>query len=292
MTKYLPAFVFYSILCVSLTMNIVLMNDDISITRAILLVILAIFVCATTMIYFNSNHKYTDAMAKTDEEYFKSKKAHDIVRLAKDVNSERKPGPIFLICGYSGHDTNMFGMQMCNDRIDPTWKILMAPGDDFDFYPYSMVFYAFGVNVKTRTHEYLKLDGVKFDSFEYVMDKAMFEDPNDQSDLRTIREWYIKIAARERAMDPNCFKDIVYKSIKHNDHPKGVVGHVVMDWRYPNEHKEGTVTIRVHREGVAIPEHESDHHLDDILTRFVFFTGDEQRIKERFPQYKDYVLSD
>lgn len=200
---------------------------------------------------------------------------------------------LFQICGYKRHGKTTLANELCDpQRVIGKWSILHDPSDNvlgelwhFWASPKLVNVHAFASKLKIETHEFLRLKNTSFDTFEHVKETATFADPDDPSIVRTIRQWYIHVS---KQFSRDHWVQLVFDSIQMG----GV--NIISDWRFTKELVEPAITIRVFREGIDIPliDDESEHDLDYYKTRYVFFTGDTEYIKAKFPQYKDYVRSE
>jgi len=104
-----------------------------------------------------------------------------------------------------------------------------------------------------------------------------------------MREWYIDIGTSYRAKNSNYWRDIVYDIISQDSSPGR--SYVISDWFYPNEYKKDVATIRVHDVSVSIPPQTdtTEHLLDLFETDFLFFKGDEEKVRAQFPQYVNHI---
>lgn len=224
---------------------------------------------------------------------------------------------IYAVCGYAGHgkDTLVKDLQQrrlsIQEHNEPLakWKIWSLPDDNmgpihvlFDDCATDIKRYAFADELKRVTHKLIGLKNCPIDAFENVKDSATFVDPLNQEHRHTIRDWYIRVGNGYREYNPlhwtwklHAIMDKDYN--EHFDIPFNFTPIIpfITDWRFGNEliNPDQTITIRLHRALAPIKpktehlETDSEHNLDNVLTRYLFFDGEDPTVF--FPQYKDYV---
>lgn len=200
-----------------------------------------------------------------------------------------------LLIGYrrTGKDT------LCKQLSDPEytpkitdiWRIYRAPNSTQQF------------PIPSRSICRVALaDALKKDVLTSLnMVNANLEDLKDQPllpDGSTFRDLCIAHGARKRAEDIDywCRTALANYTALNRSSDTALC---ITDIRFPNEiqffsHNFFTsiVTIRVYRSAVPIPpvNEPSERSLDKYLTDFILCaSGDEEKMKATFPQYKDYI---
>lgn len=205
---------------------------------------------------------------------------------------------VILICGYrrTGKDTVCASLLHSDGKY--RWRIYKHPSSIhkyFDKSPNSSYF-------RTAFADALKIEA----SAEYGIPITVNDADKDTkqfvhyktNETVSARDIYIEWGAFRRtqnidywckmALDENCAKG----------------GNcVVTDWRFCNESRYANdnfdvTTVRVYRSEVPEPaiDIQSEHDLDDYCTDFLLISdgveGEFEKAVQRFPQYKDYVMSE
>jgi len=200
---------------------------------------------------------------------------------------------ITLICGYTRHGKDTFGKDSETHSEYDKWLIFGTCSSKF-IRPQSIKLVSFAEELKQKTLVFLGLN-LDWKYLEPFKDTLQVADPQNPTDMRVLRAWYIWYGAEKRKED----LDYWCKSALPMDTIKSVA---VTDFRFENEYdytkREFDVnqakshhlqTIRVFRSEVPIPEAsiESEHNLDKFQTDFIAVTSyqDLKIVQQMFPQY-------
>lgn len=202
---------------------------------------------------------------------------------------------IRLICGYRRTGKDTLGHHLITVRGPYSWRIYYNPSSPL-----------FGEKVAFPKPPGIRLSfagAVK----KQVMQKYHFPPDFDMEKYKdaivrpgkTFRDLCIEEASKMKAHDPYYWAKIAFEPFE----TRGLVEVLtVTDWRFPEEYEYAiglaeTVTIRVYRKNVPIPEkrdgEDSEHSLDHVTTDFLVVPveGDHfEAAVEQFPQYSNFKL--
>jgi len=221
---------------------------------------------------------------------------------------------VHLVCGYKRSGKDTFYKSLKNGIIKN-----INPGEDtgseFNPNPYFYIFShsynetidlsevfleqaSFAAMVKKEVQTYFQISFKKPEVEDICKDNLEFFD-EDQKKMRTLREYYIEHAMKMRTQDSDHWVKATEKYIfcKQKDSREQFM---ITDWRFPNERlyfekNFSSITYRIFRDE-ADDENFFDvteHSLDNEITDFLVLGNleDVEKAKLKFPQYKDYVLT-
>lgn len=208
---------------------------------------------------------------------------------------------ILLVCGYRGTGKDTLCQQF-NGIRNFNWKVLGREhrSDKFIIKPVRRIAYADvlkkTVNKMLGIKEDINTEPLKEMSLLQIEKIIGYELSKEHNKDKTLREYYIQYATEKRKQDEDYWCSRVELGTELKDHV------MITDWRYKNEYEyvrkywkyDTMTTIRVFRKDVCIPEHESEHELDEIQTEYVLipekgYEEEYNKLIEIFPQYKGYV---
>jgi len=219
---------------------------------------------------------------------------------------------VTLTCAYTRTGKDHLGKNVQHNTVENDWMIYGKTKDATFRVPDSVVLISYASSLKKMClQERLHLS-LSWQELEPVKDTLHVANPDDISDVRILRQWYIDFGAEKREIN----KD--YWCIKAFEaHHGGTKNLMVTDFRFYNEYEytrrafcedffgdltptlpssatHDLQTIRLYRSCVKVPDANiaSEHNLDKFQTGFLGVTSVEEFFKARelFPQYKDYVL--
>jgi hypothetical protein len=171
---------------------------------------------------------------------------------------------VIFITGYRRMGKDTLYKQLCG-KIPFNWIIYRYKDVSKTFPPiksYKRV--AFADELKREVIEYYKLP-YTLEEVEKIKDERILY-------TLTFRDLCIELSKEKRKLDTNYWINKVRNLVDDNT--------IITDWRYPNElyiNDSNTITIRVHRHNVPIPDLsiESEHALDGYKTDFLLVDKDD-----------------
>jgi hypothetical protein len=218
---------------------------------------------------------------------------------------------VHLVCGYKRSGKDTFYKSLTNGELKT-----VNPGENFKasnpyFYIFShshdssldlnetmLLQASFAAIVKKEVQDYFQISFKKQEVEDICKDNLQFFD-DEQKRLRTLREYYIEHAMKMRQMDPDHWVKATEKHIfcRHRDSREQFM---ITDWRFPNERiyfekNFSSITYRIFRDEADDENFfdATEHSLDNEITDFLVVGSleDVEKAKVKFPQYKDYVLT-
>lgn len=219
---------------------------------------------------------------------------------------------VHLVCGYkrSGKDTFYKSLQKgtivkvnpgenIQNSVCPYFYILSHSFDSiFDFENITLLQSSFAAMVKKEVNEYFQISFKKPEVEDICKDNLQFYD-EDHKKLRTLREYYIEHAMKMREKDPDHWVKEAEKYI-YTIQTDSNQEFMITDWRFPNERiylekKFSSITYRIFRDEADDENFfdQTEHSVDNEITDFLVVGNldDIEKVKEKFPQYKDYILT-
>jgi hypothetical protein len=218
---------------------------------------------------------------------------------------------VHLVCGYkrSGKDTFYKSLkkgilEKVNPGEDITPKVpyfyIFSHSHDINL-DLSEVFLeqaSFAAMVKKEVQKYFQISFKKSEVEDLCKDNLEFFD-EEKKKYRTLREYYIEHAMNMREKDSDHWAKATEKYIfcKQKDSREQFM---ITDWRFTNERiyfekNFSSITYRIFRDEADdenffdITEHSLDNEITDFLV--LGSLEDVEKAKVKFPQYKDYILT-
>lgn len=218
---------------------------------------------------------------------------------------------VHLVCGYKRSGKDTFYKSLTNGTLKtinpgenfmqskPYFYILSHSHDTtLDLSETWLLQASFANMVKKEVQEYFKLSFKKPEVEDICKDNLQFFDES-QKKFRTLREYYIENAMSMREKDPDHWVKATEKYI-FNNHRDSREQFMITDWRFPNERiyfekNFSSITYRIFREEADDENFfdATEHSLDNEITDFLVVGNleDIEKAKLKFPQYKEYVLT-
>lgn len=221
---------------------------------------------------------------------------------------ESKQQQLTFVIGYKsvGKDTFIEDLQnsklrQCHNADDAKWTVY-SKRDNLAILKLldgEIKRYSFADALKIKTHDFLKLKGCSFNTFDEVKETAEFQNPTNPLERKTIRQFYIDLGQQEKLKNANVWTQIVHDAIYKDQLTQKHIKPIISDFRFKNEIliPKQTTTVRLFRKQVPIPPFaeslkiDSEHNLDDFESDYLLLPPGQEEFDaaiELFPQYANF----
>jgi hypothetical protein len=221
---------------------------------------------------------------------------------------------VHLVCGYKRSGKDTFYKSLYNGTmktVNPGEEL----GSESNLTPYFYIFShshnetidlneillkqaSFASMVKKEVQMYFQISFKKPEVEDMCKDNLEFFD-EEKNKYRTLREYYIEHAMKMRERDSDHWVKETEKYV-YSQQKDSREQFMITDWRFPNERRYfeknfSSITYRIFRDE-ADDENFFDlteHSLDNEITDFLVLGNleDVEKAKAKFPQYKEYILT-